>query len=367
MPNIASLIAQRIKPICAVWEITLKCDSKCIHCGSNAGKSRFDELNTQEALKLVEELYSCGYKGVALMGGEPLIREDWYIIAKEIKKFKMDLSIVSNGLNLIQHIQNLKKLNVDCVGLSLDGGNQKTHDRLRGVQGSFQKTLNAIKRLIGEKIPVSVITSVNKINIKELNLIKNLLLDRNIAWQVQICVPIGRFPKELVITREEFYTIALFIAINQQKYSYRRLPLIGAHCFGHFSRFIPNLGLSPWVGCQAGLSVLGIQSNGNIKGCLTLPDGFVEGNVRTQSLKEILNQLKSNKKKLNQLCVNCNLVNSCKGGCLGTAYALECFDDPYCLRSIEKNIFNLEEFPIRGKLDSIFSKLKNLSYNLTFK
>ncbi len=367
MPNITSLIARRIKPICAVWEITLRCNGNCIHCGSKAGKSRLNELNTHEALTLVKELYDCGYKGVALMGGEPLIREDWYDIAKEIKKYNMDLSIVTNGLNLIQHIQNLKKLDADCVSLSLDGGTPKTHDYIRGVQGSFEKTLEAIGKLKDLKIPISVITSVNKINFKELNLIKNLLLDRNIAWQIQICIPIGRFPKELVITREEFYTIALFIAINQKKYSYRRLPLIGAHCFGHFSRFIPNLGLTPWVGCQAGLSVLGIQSNGNIKGCLTLPDEFIQGNVRTQSLKEILTRLRSNKRKLNRLCVNCDLVNSCMGGCLGTAYALNCFEDPYCLRSIEKKLFNLEELPIRGKLDSTFSKFKNLYYNSIFK
>ncbi len=367
MPNITSLLAQKIKPICAVWEITLKCNSNCIHCGSKAGKSRLNELNTHEALTLVKELHDCGYKGIALMGGEPLIREDWYEIAKEIKKYKMDLSIVSNGLTLITHIQNLKKLNVDCVSLSLDGGTQKTHEHIRGVQGSFKKTLNAIDKLKEEKIPVSVITSVNKINFKELNLIKNLLLDRNIAWQIQICVPIGRFPKKLVITREEFYTLALFIAINQKKYSYRRLPLIGAHCLGHFSRFIPNLGLNPWVGCQAGLSVLGIQSNGNIKGCLTFPDEFIKGNIRTKSLKEILESLRSRKKKLNRLCVNCDLVNSCKGGCLGTAYALKCFDYLYCLRTIEKELFNLEQLPIRGKLDSTFSKFKNLYYNLMIK
>ena len=364
MPNIASLIAQIIKPVCAVWEITLRCNSKCIHCGSDAGKGRLDELNTNEALKLVKELCDCGYKGVALMGGEPLVREDWYEIAKEIKKYKMDLSIVTNGLTLIQHIQNLKKLNVDCVSLSLDGGSPKTHDYLRGFQGSFKKTINAIDKLQEEKIPVSVITSVSKINFKELNQIKKLLLDRDIAWQIQICVPIGRFPKDLVITREQFYTLALFIAINKKKYSYRRLPLIGAHCLGHFSRFIPNLGLNPWVGCQAGLSALGIQSNGNIKGCLTLPDRFIDGNIRTQNLKDILKIIRARKKKVNRVCINCDLVNSCKGGCLGTAYALGDFDGLYCLRTIEKELFNLEKLPIRGKLDSTFSKFKNLYYNL---
>ena len=367
MPSITSLISQRIKPSCAVWEITLKCNSNCIHCGSKAGKTRLDELDTEESLKLVREIHDCGYKGVALMGGEPLIREDWYEIAKEIKKNKLELSIVTNGLTLVDNIQKLKSLKVDCVSLSLDGGSAKVHDYLRGIPGAFEKTLNAINRLKEEKLPVSVITAVSKTNLNELDKIKNILLDRNIAWQIQIAIPIGRFPRELTISREEFYTVALFIAINVKKYSYKRLPVIGAHCFGHFSRFLPNLGLSPWVGCQAGISVLGIQSNGNIKGCLTLPDGFIEGNIRTQSFKTILEKLRLKQKQLKGYCVDCDLAKICRGGCLGTAYALKEFEEPYCLRAIENKLFSSQQLPLKGKLDSTISILKNMFHNLIFK
>ena len=170
MPSLISLLTRRIKNSCAVWEITLKCNSLCIHCGSRAGSARSDELNTEEALELVKDLHSCGYKGVALMGGEPLIREDWFEIAKEVKKYKMDLSIVTNGLNLVKHIQKLKKLDVDCVSLSLDGGIPETHDYLRGIKGAYDKTINAMKILKKEKLPVSIITAINKKNLKEVEL-----------------------------------------------------------------------------------------------------------------------------------------------------------------------------------------------------
>ena len=371
MPSLISLLTRRIKNSCAVWEITLKCNSKCIHCGSEAGKARSDELSTEEALILVKDLQSCGYKGVALMGGEPLIREDWYQIAKEVKKCKMDLSIVTNGLIVDENIQKLRKLDLDCVSLSLDGGTAETHDYLRGIKGAFNKTINAINKLKKEKIPISVITTVSKINLKEIAKIKELLLDRNIAWQIQIAIPIGRFTKGLVISRDEFYTLAMFIAINVKKYSYKRLPLIGAHCFGHFSRFIPNLGLAPWVGCQAGYSVLGIQSNGNIKGCLTLPDEFVEGNVRNQDLKEILSNAqafsynrKFEKKNLKGYCRNCDLAMECKGGCMGTSLALKYYDDPLCLRAIENVLFNKKKLPKSSKLDTTISKYRNLYHKI---
>lgn len=364
MPNITSLLTSKIKGSCAVWEITLKCNSKCIHCGSKAGNVRYDELNTEEALNLVRQLKLCGYKGVALMGGEPLVRSDWYQIAKEVKKHRMELSIVTNGLNMAKHIQKLKKLKVDCVSLSLDGGTPEIHDYLRGIKGAFFKTLDAINQLKKENLPISVITTISKINLKEVDKIKKLLIDRNIAWQIQIAIPIGRFPRELAISREEYYTLAMFIATNVKKYSYRRLPLIGAHCFGYFSRFLPNLGLEPWVGCQAGFSVLGIQSNGNIKGCLTLPDEFIEGNIREHSLQEILsnpNAFSYNRNfKVSDLkghCKTCNISKECKGGCLGTNLALNCYDNPYCLRAIEDVIFDPPK--LRGKLDVLISRYKN--------
>ena len=366
MPSLISFLTSRIKNSCAVWEITLRCNSKCIHCGSRAGSARSDELNTEEALKLVKDLHACGYKGVALMGGEPLVRKDWFEIAKEVKKYKMDLSIVTNGLTVVENIQKLKNLDVDCVSLSLDGGKPETHDYLRGIKGAFEKTLSAINRLQKERLPTSIITAVSKKNLKEIDLIKQLILDRNISWQIQLAVPIGRFPKELLISREEYYALAMFIAINVKKYSYRRLPVIGAHCFGYFSRFIPNLGLTPWVGCQAGYSVLGIQSNGNIKGCLTLPDDFIEGNIRTQSLKEIIfnphafgYNRKFEKKDLKGYCHNCDIVNQCKGGCLGTKYAINSQDAPYCLRAIENTRFNSKMFKVRGRMDLFLSKYKD--------
>jgi len=374
MSNLIYQLFNFFKHKCAVWEFTLRCNSKCIHCGSSAGKSRLDELNTEEALTLVKNLKSCGYDGIALMGGEPFLRDDWYEVAQEIKKNKMKLTFVSNGLEIKDHIQKLQKLQTDCVSLSLDGGISKTHDYIRGIRGAFYKVMKSIKLLQKGNIPVSVITTVNKINFKELNQIRNLLINKNIAWQIQIAVPIGRFPRDLMLTREQFYGVAMFIALNLKKYSLRELPLIGAHCLGYFSRILPELGLEPWIGCQAGRSVLGIQSNGNVKGCLTLPDDFIEGNVRDTNLSDIINSrfyLKYNQYFHNinshDSCLTCKMFKKCKGGCLGTKIALNSFDSPYCLRMIEKKLFKNGSLPFRWKIDSKISKYKYLYQKFLFK
>ena len=367
MSNTKYQISQFFKHKCAVWEFTLKCNSRCIHCGSSAGKPRENELNTQESLDLIRDLKSCGYDGIALMGGEPFLRNDWYEVAHEIKKHKMKLSIISNGLEILDTIPKLKKLDIDCVSLSLDGALPKTHDYIRGIKGAFQKVIRTIKILKKEKIPVSLITTVNKINFKDLNLIRDFLLNKMIPWQIQIALPIGRFSHELVISKEQFYAIGMFISFNMKKYSIRELPLIGAHCFGYFSEFLPELGLEPWIGCQAGKSVLGILSDGNIKGCLTLSDDYIEGNFRKDSIYDILNSrfdLKCNQykqvKNSNDYCNTCDKIKKCNRGCLGTRNALKSYENPYCFRAIEKSIFKQNSLPFRWRIDSKISRYKYL-------
>src|SRR4051794_22058988 len=52
------------RPIYAVWEVTLACDLACRHCGSRAGRERPDELSTDEALDLVDQIADLGVKEV---------------------------------------------------------------------------------------------------------------------------------------------------------------------------------------------------------------------------------------------------------------------------------------------------------------
>ena len=86
---------------CAVWEFTLKCNLNCMHCGSSAGDARADELSTEEALTLCDDLKEAGCLGVALMGGEPFLRQDFPAVASRIKELGMELSVITNGTLLI--------------------------------------------------------------------------------------------------------------------------------------------------------------------------------------------------------------------------------------------------------------------------
>ena len=337
-------------PLSVAWELTLNCNMNCMHCGSSAGGARSNELTTKQALDIVDELCDLKAKYVNFTGGEPILRDDWVKIGQKVRDLGMELSILSNGLRIDEKvIPTFRKLDMYGIAISIDGGKAETHDKIRGVRGSFDKCLNALDLLKKENLPATVITTVHKMNFKELPLIREKIIGKTKAWQIQIAVPIGRFPRDQILSKEQFYSLALFIAATRKKYSVKELATMGAHSIGYHSHIIRNTMVSPvWKGCQAGITVLAIQSNGNIKGCLSLPDeGFIEGNVKNDSLKDIWNSpdfcsftRNFDKSELKDHCKECKYGKSCKGGCTTASVSLtdKMHCDPYCLYEIENNM-----------------------------
>lgn len=330
-----------------VWELTLKCNLRCIHCGSSAGKARTNELTTKEGLKLCKDLAEINSREVCFMGGEPFLRKEWFQLGKEVTDLGMKLLVISNGFRINNDIiSKLVKLQPYGVSVSLDGATAKTHDHIRGVNGSFNKVMDFISLLKKADLPTAIITTVNRINFKEMPMIRDFIIGKNIAWQIQTAAPEGRFPEDLMLSKEEFYSLGLFIASSQKKYSTKELPMVGAHCCGYFSEYIPHLGLSSgWEGCQAGISVLSVKSNGDVIGCLASPSSYIEGNIRDRSIVDIWNDPNSfaynrkfKKEDLGENCRDCKHGEICKGGCMGMSTSLtgKPHNDPYCFYKIEQ-------------------------------
>jgi len=343
------MIRKKWTPYAALYELTLRCNMRCIHCGSSAGDARTQELTTEDWNNITKQLADLNCKEITLLGGEPFLNTDWFSIAKTITSYGMKVTIVSNGLCMNNEtISKLKALEPYAVAISIDGGVPETHDYIRQRPGSFDICMNTLLKLTNANLPTTVVTTLNKKNVNELSLLRALLLNKGIAWQLQIASPMGRFPKELVLSKEDFYASALFIATTRRKYSMKEMPIIGAHCFGYNSQVLPNINLLPfWRGCQAGVALLGIQSDGGVKGCLSLPEEFIEGNIKNTTLCEIWNKptaflynRKFSTKDLTNDCQSCSFGKTCKGGCLSisTAATGKRHGDPYCLKAIEKNL-----------------------------
>jgi radical SAM protein with 4Fe4S-binding SPASM domain len=338
-------------PACVVWELTLACNLKCLHCGSTAGGRRERELTTTEALKVCGDLKAAGCLGVALMGGEPLLRRDFLKIASRVRELGMELSVITNGTVHSEEIfRRLPELKPRAVAVSLDAADPELHDHIRGVPGSFNKSSLFIDRCLAAGLPVSVITTVHKLNIKELPKLRGLLKGRGIAWQVQTAgAEGGRFKREFLLDREEFYSVGLFVEACRREFTPEELPVIGAHDLGYNSKLLKNVSLyEKWEGCQAGISVAGIRSNGDVLGCLAVNDAsFSEGNVLTKTFGEIWNAPGAfsytrayNKAQAGPNCSACEHAETCAGGCnemsLMKTGALH--NDPYCFHAIERDL-----------------------------
>ncbi|MBN2359941.1 MAG: radical SAM protein [Deltaproteobacteria bacterium] len=334
------------QPSCAVYEMTLRCNLRCIHCGATAGTARAAELTLDEIRVMGRDLKRCKFKLVALIGGEIFCRKDWYDVARVLKDEGLGHTFITNGLLVGKKpalVDQILATGPTVVGVSLDGARAETHDLIRGRSGSHAAALRAIERLLDRGGNVSVITTLNRLNVDELPLLRDMLLGRGIGWQIQVASINGeRFKKELFLTREQYHGAARFIHECSVEYTKRELPIGGSDDIGYFSKSYPHCSVNGygWYGCKGGIINLGIQSNGNVKGCLSLPDAFVEGNIRERSLYDIWNDPEAFKysrqfdtAKLQGACRTCLFGQQCKGGCIDFAVSVSGhpYENPYCL------------------------------------
>jgi radical SAM protein with 4Fe4S-binding SPASM domain len=338
---------------CCVWELTLRCNLRCMHCGATAGRPRADELTTAEVLEVADELVALPAEEVTLMGGELFLRPDWLPVAERLREGGVQVVIFTNATLLTpERITQLRALQPRTIGTSIDGGRAAVHDAIRGVPGALDATQSAIDDLQRAGLRVSVITTLTRRNLYELPTIARLLLGRDIRWQIQVAGGGGeRLARTDLLTPLEFYFAALFIARMRATYGWPTLPVIGAHDFGYHSTRLQGTYSSHlrmpgqvWRGCGAGRDTLGIQSDGGVKGCLSLPESFVVANVRERPLTEIWegDTFASWRAPVTRqgFCADCPHGETCEGGCteLAVTYPGRRGDNPMCLYRIEQTL-----------------------------
>ena len=341
------------KPYHCVWELTLKCNMRCKHCGSYAGKDRVNEMSLEQMLDVADQLADMGLRRITLSGGEPLLRENWDAIAQRLIERGVRVGMISNGyfmLDNIEKFERLKKLKgpgcMEIVAMSVDGL-RETHDSFRRVPGSWDRIQDAYAALNKIGIYTAAITSISNNNIKELDqMLQQFLKWKVKAWQMQTLFGGGRmreFP-ELMPGPEGVEIVARFIA--QTRLDRYPILVFPADCVGFCTELEPIINACPWQGCQAGLTSCGIEANGNVKGCLSLcpelqeNNPFVEGNLHTEKLVDIWNKpgafaynREFDPSKAEGCCSGCRHLERCRCGCTAQSYFSSgtAYCDPYCM------------------------------------
>ncbi len=159
-----------------VWNMTRRCNLKCIHCYSSSRNIPYrDELTTEEGKALIADLASFGSPVILFSGGEPLIRKDLPELAQFAVDRGMRAVISTNGTLLTpERIRTFRAIGLSYIGVSLDGL-KETHDFFRGVPGTFERTIRGIRDSRDAGIKVGVRFTVNRHNVKDVPAIFDLL------------------------------------------------------------------------------------------------------------------------------------------------------------------------------------------------
>lgn len=328
-----------------VWEITLECCFSCKYCGSGGGKARKRELTTEECLDIADQLSEMGCKRVSLIGGEVFMRKDWKEIVSRLTSHGINVNIITNGYVFSDKlISDLKESHIESISVSIDGP-RMIHDKYR-QEGSFDRAVSAIRALCNARIPVSVISTLNRENADFLPALYDILMVYPIyAWQLQACSPMGNAAQNGIDYAFDFKKVIAFVEENAKNAPF---ALGVADNIGYFTESEGSIrgnlsGKAYFQGCSAGIRSIGIDSVGNVRGCEAMYDErFNEGNLREKSLKEIWensDNFSYNRKFLKELltgkCSECVMGERCMGGCRSYNYFVhgKMYEAPGCARN----------------------------------
>lgn len=323
-------------PVTAVWEVTMGCNMRCKHCGSSCAKPLPDELTTEEAFDIIDQLSSIGLRWITLSGGEPLTRGDLSELVSRLAEKKIAVNIITNGWLLLTKAYTLCKAGVSTIAVSLDGP-RAIHDKIR-MRGSYDRSEAGISEVKRNGKSVGVVTTITRQNLSHLPELREDLIRMGVdSWQVQIGLPMGNLKErpDWLIAPSEVDDIINFCYETMKD---GRIRIYPADCIGYFNKLEQEVrrvsyqtSNTLWDGCNAGVHGFGILHNGDILGCTSIRSReFVEGNLRFSNLASIWNDPESfswrrdmEKTQLSGFCGHCVYGSKCLGGCANTRLTME--------------------------------------------
>jgi len=302
---ISKIDAKKI-PIDAQFELTWRCNQRCIHCYQFPSDN--DELSTQEIKDIIAQLAEAGTLYISFTGGEPLLRADFWQIAEFASKAHFALTLQTNATLIDRKAaERLSELNFFAVHISFLGATARTHDRITQTPGSFKKMLKAIKFLQKSAVKVILNVTLMKQNLKEFG--QMLKLKERFGENVDIRVSPYIFPRNDGTSYNE--------GLRLDNTELREL----------FLKVKKESGRNPWEGgsqiCTLGKNTCTINPKAEVYPCVTVP--LVVGNLKRQRFKKIwhenscLEKIRDTQMEDLTDCQGCGLTDYCFR-CSGMAY-----------------------------------------------
>jgi len=343
----------KFEPKWLAWEITRRCNLKCVHCRSSSGLEAkgHPDFSFAEAKRVLDDIASYAKPVVVLSGGEPLLRPDVFEIAAYGTGLGLRMCLATNGTLVTQEIcGKIKEAGIKMVSLSLDGASAEVHDDFRCQPGAFAGTLNAARLFRENGISFLINSSFTKRNQDEIPKIYRLAKELGAtAWYMFMIVPTGRgedIMDELIAPEDYEKLLVWHYEMEKGEKdilvrptcapNYYRVVLQQAKEQGDdYERRTLQFSTGGSKGCLAGQLISLIDVDGNVLPCSYFP--LAAGNIREKSFKDIWEKSElfhdlRNFKAYKGRCGSCEYVNVC-GGCRARAYAVTgdyMAEEPYC-------------------------------------
>lgn len=335
------------------WEITRRCNLRCVHCRSSSEMEvkGHPDFSTEEAFRILDDISSYAKPVVVLSGGEPLVRKDVFEIAKYGTGKGLRMCLATNGVLVNDAIcENIKASGIRIVSISLDGSGEAVHDDFRGQKGAFAGAVNAAKLFKKHGIEFIVNSSFTKRNQEEIPKVYKLAKELGAsAWYMFMIVPTGRGEEIMneLISKADYEEI---LDWHYEMEKDEKDMLVRPTCAPHYYRVVLQKSKQEGVkfekrtlkfstggakGCIAGQVICLIDVDGNVLPCSYFPKSA--GNVREQSFKDIWENSELFKdlrdfKKYKGRCGSCEYITVC-GGCRARAYSIHgdyLEEEPFC-------------------------------------
>lgn len=349
-------------PFIVIWEVTQECQLACSHCRASARQFRDpNELTRSEGFSLIQEVSKFEPQPLlVLTGGDPMRRPDLLEHVRYGVQKGLRVSVAPSATPLLTNgaVREIKAAGAARVSISLDGATAETHDSFRGVQGSFQWTIDALRHTRATGIPVQVNTTVSRRNLRYLKEIAGIVREFGaVLWDLFFLVPTGRARKEDMIFPEEHEEVLIWLyeLAGRAQFNvkiteapqYRRVVLqkqngsrsntnrlLDGKSFTQPNTPPHEIGRSTFVNDGKGFCF--VSHIGDV-----CPSGFLPvsaGNVRQRSLLDIYQNSRlfgelRDPAKLKGKCGVCEFRWSC-GGSRARAFALTgdyLAEDPWCV------------------------------------
>ena len=326
------------------WNTTNACNLYCAHCYRESGQQASGELDTQEAKKLIEEIARAGFQIMIFSGGEPLMRDDIYLLIHYAKQLGLRPVLGTNGTLITEEVAHkLKEAGLLAAGISLDSLDRKKHDHLRGMDGAWDKAIRGMKNCQAVGLPFQIHTTIMDWNESEITDLMDFAVTVGArAHHIFFLIPTGRGEeiKAMALDRLSYERVLQRIMTKA-----KAIPIeVKPTCAPQFIRVADEVGKKQRFskGCLAGLSYCIISPKGEVQPCAYMKMAI--GNVKERPFDEIweTNEVFQSLRtmKYSGQCGTCSYGERC-GGCRARAAYYHKGDymsaDPLCILNKEGN------------------------------